>query len=117
MIEDIFGILVFVSVNLINHVILVNILIKKNCKYREKLVDKLVEECTENIEEVKIISENKNKCSSCIFYIVLFSIIFIINIGIPTYFVYYKYMNHTKENGSKYDYIYPSKIININRRS
>ena len=26
----------------------------KNCKCRKKLVDKLVEECTENIDEVKI---------------------------------------------------------------
>ena len=81
----------------------------KNCKCREQLVEKLVEECTENIEEVKIVSENKNRCSSCILYIVLFSIIFIINIGIATYFVYYKYMNHNKENVSKYDYVYQGK--------
>ena len=29
--------------------------------------------------------------------------IFTINIGIASYLVYYKYMNHDKENGSKYD--------------
>ena len=36
-----------------------------NWKCRKKLVDKLVEECTENIDEVEIASENKheNKCS------------------------------------------------------
>ena len=62
----------------------------ENCKFRKKLVDKLVEECTENIDEVKIACEN-NKCSSCTLYIVLFSIYFTIKIGVDTYFVYYKY--------------------------
>ena len=33
----------------------------KNCKCREKVVDKLVEEWTENIEEVEIISKNEHK--------------------------------------------------------
>ena len=61
----------------------------KNCKCRKRLGDELVEECTENIDEVKIPSENehKNKCSSCTLYIVLFLIFFAINIGIGTYFV------------------------------
>ena len=42
----------------------------ENCKCRKKLVDKLVEECTETVEEVKIAEitsakdENKHKCSS-----------------------------------------------------
>ena len=78
----------------------------KNCKCKKELADKLVEECTENIDEVKIASENehKNKCSSCMLYIVLLSIIFGINFGIGTYFVYYKCMN------SKEDYVYQTKI-------
>ena len=59
----------------------------KNCKCRKRLVDKLVEECSENIDELKIVSETKNKCNSCILYIVLFSIFFTINVGIATYFV------------------------------
>ena len=47
-----------------------------------------MDECDENIdEEVKIVSENENKCNSCILYIVLFSIFFIINVGIDVYFV------------------------------
>ena len=43
-----------------------------------------------SIDEVEIPSENehKHKCSSCTLYIVLFCIIFTINIGIGTYFVY-----------------------------
>ena len=51
----------------------------------------MIEECTENIDEVKIASENKhkNKCSSCTLYIVLFSILFTMNVGIGTYFVYF----------------------------
>ena len=70
-------------------------------------------ECNENIEEeeeeVKILDKNEDKCSSCILYIVLFSITFTINIGIATYFIYYKYINHNKENISKYDYVYQRK--------
>ena len=61
------------------------------------------------IEEVKIVGKNEDKCSSCILYIVLFSIFFTISIGIATYFAYYKYMNHNKENVSKYDYTYQAK--------
>ena len=74
------------------------------------MVDKSVDECTENIDEVKIaevtLTENMRKCSSCIMYIMLFSIIFTINVGISTYFVYYKYINCNKESVSRYDYFY-----------
>ena len=82
----------------------------ENCKCRKKLVDKLAVECTENIDEVKIASENehKNKSSSCILYIVLFSILFTINVGIGTYFFYYKCMNRNEENASKHDYAHPA---------
>ena len=76
-----------------------------SCKCRKKLVDKLIEEYTKRIDEVEIteITQDKNKCSSCTIYIVLFSIIFTINIGIGTYFTFYKYMSRNKENVSKYD--------------
>ena len=60
-----------------------------NCKCTKKLVDKLVEECTENIEEVKLVeNENKQRSSSCILSIVLFSLSFAINIGTGIHFVY-----------------------------
>ena len=62
----------------------------QNCKCRKKLVDILVEECTD--EEAKIAeneNENTHKCNSCTLYIVLFSILFTINVGIGTYFVYF----------------------------
>ena len=60
-----------------------------------KKVDKLVEECTESVEEVKpaeiTLAEDKNKykCSSCTLYIMLFSIIFTISVGIVSYFFYF----------------------------
>ena len=75
---------------------------------QEKLVGKLVEECTKCIDEVEIASENehKNKCSSCTLYTVLFSIIFTISIGIATYFGYYKHMSRNEKNVSKYGYVY-----------
>ena len=80
----------------------------ENYKCRKKLV----EECTKNTHEVKIAeitsaelrsmelhsTENIHKFSSCTLYIMLFSIIFTISIGIATYFVHYKYMNHNKKN-------------------
>ena len=74
-------------------------------KCRKRLVDKLIEERNENIEETNLTNINSTKCksNSCILYIVLFSILFTINIGIVTYVVYYKYLNHNKENVSAYD--------------
>ena len=75
------------------------------------MVDKLIEECNENIQETSLVKINSTKCksNSCILYIVLFSISFMTNIGIATYFVYYKYINHNKENASVYDYVYQRK--------
>ena len=60
------------------------------------MIDKLVDECTETVEEVKpdIITlaenENSSECSSCTVYTVSFWIFFTINIGgIGAYFVYF----------------------------
>ena len=83
----------------------------ENCKCRKRLLYKLVEQCNENIEETSLVKVNSAKCkrNSCILYIVLFSIFFTINIGIGTYFVYYKYINRNKKNVSAYDYVYQRK--------
>ena len=75
----------------------------ENCKCRNKLVDNLVEECTENIDEVKIVGmalfERRNDCkSSFTICVVLIAIVFTISIGVGTYFIYYNYMNHDKRN-------------------
>ena len=83
----------------------------ENYKCRKRLVDKLIEECNENIEETSLIKINSTKCksNSCILYIVLFSIFFTINIGISTFLIYYKYTNHNEESVSVYDYVYQTK--------
>ena len=78
----------------------------ENCKCKKRLVDKLVEECNEIVEEAKIVGENKNKCSFCVLYIVLFSIIFTISVRFAPYFVCCKYISR---NTSKYGYVYQAK--------
>ena len=68
----------------------------ENCKCRKKIVNTLIEECTENVEEVKITlaeDKNKHKSSSCTLYIVLFLVIFTANVGIGNYFLcFYFYL-------------------------
>ena len=61
---------------------------------QKKLVDKLVDECNETVDEVKLtkitLGENENsyKCSSCTVYILLFWIRFTISIVIAICFAY-----------------------------
>ena len=75
-----------------------------SCKCRKKLVDRLIEECTENTDETKLVNitfaenENKDKCNSYVVYKVLFFTFFIISIGIGIYFVYRKYVIRNKYN-------------------
>ena len=87
----------------------------KSCKCKKRLVDKLIDKCNETICELKLTkiihtkneNENSYKHNSGIVYIALFSIFFIINVGIGAYFVYCKYTNRNKRNVSKYyDYVY-----------
>ena len=86
----------------------------ENCKCRKRLVEKLVEECNENIDEAKLIEialfEHKNECA-CYYkvFIVVGVIVLTICIGISTYLFYYTYMNRYKENVSVYDYVYHVK--------
>ena len=102
-------IVVIANVNVINYVI-GKYFDHENCKCRKRLIDKFVDECNETVDEkVKILDNNENKGNSCILYIVQFSIFFTINIGIATYFVYYKYVNRNKENVCIYDYVYQTK--------
>ena len=82
-----------------------------NCKCRKKLVYTLIEKCTKNIKETRLIEKslvkNERKYSSCTLCIALFWIFFIFsvtNIGVGTYLTYYKYMSRIKENVPKYDY-------------
>ena len=70
----------------------------KNCKCRKKIIDKLVEEYSENIdgnkmlykETLDIISSSDNKTSdSSIAYIILFSVFLIINISMAIYVYFF----------------------------
>ena len=59
----------------------------------KKLADKLIDECTETIEEVKLANitftenENNYECGSCMVYIVLMILV----TGITVYLVYYNW--------------------------
>ena len=64
----------------------------KNCKCRKKLVVKLIDECTETIEELKLAENESNyKYNSCIVYIILMIAVFTIFTGITVYLVYYNW--------------------------
>ena len=74
-----------------------------SCKCRKKLIDPLVEECTENINETELIKvnvENKNhdRCRFYVVYKVLFWIFFGISCGTIIYIVYHVYINRIKYN-------------------
>ena len=67
----------------------------ENYNCRKKLADKLFDECTETIEEVKLAEinpfENNYEYNSCIVYIVLMIVTFTIFTGITVYLVYYNW--------------------------
>ena len=92
MIKDVLGILVIVSVNIIKRV--GEYLDYENRKCRKKLVDILVDECTEIVEEVKLVkithakNANSYKCSFSTVCVALSLSVFKINIGIATYYIY-----------------------------
>ena len=86
----------------------------EKCKCMKKLVDKLVEECNENIDEAKLTEtasfEHKNECV-CYYtvFVVLAVIALTVSIETGAYFVYYKYIKCNKVNISIYDYGYRAK--------
>ena len=73
------------------------------------MVDKLVEQCNENIDEEKLteiaLLEHKNECV-CYYtvFIVLGVIVLTVCVGFGAYFVYYN-----KKNVSVYEYVYHAK--------
>ena len=98
MIKDLFGILVIKNVSVTKIVIMVNIYLDyENCKCRKKLAVKLIDECAETIEEIKLAditfteNENNYECGSCKVYIVLMIILIVISTGITVYLVYYNW--------------------------
>ena len=111
--KDLFGILVIVNVSMINHMILDNICIMKIVTV-EKNVDKLVEECSENIDGNEMIyntARNKKVCNSCTIQIVFLVIFFIISISISSVFIYFHWYlkrdnTHVKLNTNTQTTIY-----------
>ena len=79
----------------------------KNCNCRKKIIDKLVEECSENIdgnemlynETLHIISSSDDKTSdSCVAYIILFSVFLIISISLSVYVYFFVYLKNRSTN-------------------
>ena len=76
----------------------------KNC--RKRLIDKLVEECNENIDENEMIynstlnaiplNDYEKICNSCTVYIVLLAIFFIVSISISSAFIYFHWYLKTR---------------------
>ena len=77
---NLFGILIYVNVNVINPVML-EYLDYEDCKCKKRLTDNVVEECSENINGKEIIynatlNDHGKVCNSCTIYIVLLFIAF-----------------------------------------
>ena len=75
----------------------------KNCRWRKKIIDKLVEECSENIdgnemfynETLDVIPSSDNKtCDSCVVYIILFSVFLIISTSMAIYVFFFLYLKN-----------------------
>ena len=98
--------LVIVSVNVVNHVIMENMQIIKIVGV-EKKIYKLVEECSENIdgneilynETLDVIPSSDNKtCDFCVVYIILFSVFLIISISMAIYVYFFLYLKNRSTN-------------------
>ena len=83
----------------------------------KKIIDKLAEECSENIdgnellynETLAIISSSDNKTSdSCVVYIILFSVFLIISISMDIYVYLFLYLKNRSTNSHHFD------CLNIN---
>ena len=72
----------------------------KDCKCRKRLIDKLVEECSENINGNEMIyngtlNDHGKICNFCTVYIVLLAILFI-SISISSVFIYFHWYIKTR---------------------
>ena len=91
--KNLFGIVVIA--NVINHVTITReYLDYENCKCRKNLIDKLVEECSENIDGNEMIynttlNDYEKVCNYCTIYIVIFVMFFIISISISSAFIHF----------------------------
>ena len=72
------------------------------------MVDKLVEECTNVIDEDKIYNKtlnvtSSNDCASCTLYVVLFTVLLSTSIVISAVFVYFHWYKKNKQFDLKKD--------------
>ena len=81
----------------------------KNCKCRRKVVGELVEECSKNIDENKMVYKetfnillNNYKCNSCTLYVLLFVVILVISVIISSIFIYFYW--YSKKNLTHFYY-------------
>ena len=79
-----------------------------NCKFRKRLIEKLVEEFSENIDGSTVIynktlNDYENVPNCCTIYIVLFVIFFIMSIRISSAFIYFHW--YSKKDISKQQFI------------
>ena len=79
----------------------------KNCNCRKKIIDKLAEECSENIDGNKILysetldiipSSDNKKFDSCVVYIILFSVFLIISRSMAIYAYFFLYLKNKSTN-------------------
>ena len=73
----------------------------QNCNYRKKLISKLVEECSENIDRNETIynatlNDHEKVCNSCTMNIVVLAIFFIISISVSSAFIYFYLFSNKK---------------------
>ena len=83
----------------------------KNRKCRKRSVDKLVEECSENIDEKELLSNKiiynstlndyEKICSSCKVCVIFFVIFFIISISNSSVFIYFNWYLKRKYTETK----------------
>ena len=59
-----------------------------DCRCKKKLIDPLIEKCSENDNETKIVNITVENENSCILYIVLATVVFTIFTAVIIYFVY-----------------------------
>ena len=88
----------------------------KNCKWRKKIIDKLIEECGENIDENKMLynetldiissCDNNKTSDSCIVYVALFSVFLIINISMAIYVYLFLYLKNKSTNSRYFGCLY-----------
>ena len=81
-----------------------------DCQCKKKLVDRLVEECSVNVDETKLaLFQHGNECIGYYTVFILSAVIVLtVSTGVGAYYTY-KYMNRNKEKVSIYDYVYQAK--------